>query len=76
VRRYATRAEAVAREVISPIEAGGADVAIADQFDIDGIAAEVLGGWEDGYVCLVEPAEFWSIVAEHARMSRPRLSDR
>ena len=62
--RYTTRDEAIAREIIEPIEAGNATAA---EFDIDAIADQVLGSHEDGYACQVEHDEFWQIVADNAR---------
>lgn len=62
--RYTTRDEAIAREIIEPIEAGQATAA---EFDIDAIADQVLGSHENGYACQVGHAEFWQIVADHAR---------
>lgn len=60
--RYPTRDEAIAREIIEPIEAGEAT---ADEFDIDAIADQVLGSYDDGYACQVEHDEFWKIVEQH-----------
>lgn len=62
--RYITRDEAIAREIIEPIEAGEATAA---EFDIDAIADQVLGSYDDGYACQVEHDEFWKIVADNAR---------
>ena len=62
--RYTTRDEAIAREIIEPIEAGQAT---ADEFDIDAIADQVLGSHENGHACQVEHDEFWQIVADNAR---------
>ena len=62
--RYTTRDEAIAREIIDPIEAGNATAA---EFDIDAIADQVLGSYENGYACQVEHDEFWQIVADNAR---------
>ena len=62
--RYTTRDEAIAREIIEPIEAGQATAA---EFDIDAIADQVLGSHENGYACQVGHDEFWQIVADHAR---------
>lgn len=61
--RYTTRDEAIAREIIEPIEAGQATAA---EFDIDAIADQVLGSYEDGYAAQVEHDEFWQIVADNA----------
>jgi len=53
--RYTDRTEAIEREIIVPIEAG----------DVDAIADEVLGDYEQGYACMVDPERFWEIVAAH-----------
>lgn len=63
--RYTTRTEAIAREIIEPIEAGGN--ATAAEYDIDAIADQVLGSYEDGYAAQVEHDEFWQIVADNAK---------
>lgn len=63
---YSTRDEAIVREILEPIANGAVEDAHAE-YDIDAIADEVLGGYSDGYACQVEAAEFWSIVAAHAR---------
>lgn len=61
---YSTRTEAIAREIIDPINAGDAD---ASDYDIEAIADAVLGDYESGYALVVsEEEEFWSVVAEHA----------
>lgn len=60
--RYTARDEAIAREIIEPIEAGDAQAA---EFDITAIADQVLGGYEDGYACQVAHDEFWQIVEQH-----------
>lgn len=61
---YNTRTETIAREIIEPIEAGGAK---ASEYDIDTIADRVLGGHADGYALKVTEEEFWDIVAENKR---------
>ena len=63
---YATRAEAIQREIIDPIEANGTDIARAEDYDIDAIADEVLGDYADGYELKVDLDEFWRIVERHA----------
>ncbi|MEA5660462.1 MAG: hypothetical protein R5N75_10185 [Cutibacterium granulosum] len=61
---YASRAAAIEREIVAPIEAG--DVTQARlEFDIDAIADEVLGDHEQGYACMVDEERFWQIVAAH-----------
>ena len=61
---YNTRTEAIAREIIEPIEAGDAK---ASEYDIDAIADRVLGGHADGYALKVTEEEFWDIVAENQK---------
>lgn len=61
---YASRAAAIEREIVAPIETG--DVTQARlEFDIDAIADEVLGDHEQGYACMVDEERFWQIVAAH-----------
>jgi len=60
---YTTRDEAIEREIIAAIEAGG--VAGRDEYDVDAIADEVLGGFEDGYAVKVDDDEFWQAVERH-----------
>ena len=62
---YSTRDEAIQREIIDAIEANR--TATADEYDVDAIAAEVLGGYEDGYACQVDEDEFWAVVERHER---------
>ena len=61
--RYATRDEAIYREIVEPIEAGEATAA---EYNIDAIADAVLLGHEDGYA-LDEDVDFWAAVMENAR---------
>ena len=61
--RYESRAEAVLREIIEPIEATGE--ARRDEYDIDAIASAVLADADQGYALLVDHDEFWSVVSEH-----------
>lgn len=62
--RYSTRDEAIQSEIVRPIEAGAAK---ASEFDIEAIAAKVLGDYAEGYALQVTTEEFWAIVAENAR---------
>lgn len=62
---HTTRTEAIEREIIVPIEAGDVDDARAE-FDVDAIADEVLGDYEQGYACMVDPERFWEIVEAHS----------
>ena len=61
---YTTRDEAITREIVTAIEAGG--VATRDEYDIDAIADEVLGDYTEGYALKVDADEFWTVVARHA----------
>lgn len=60
---YSTRTEAIAREIVDPINAGAAD---AIDYDVEAIADAVLGDYESGYAPVVSPEEFWVVVAENA----------
>lgn len=62
---YASRNDAIAAEIIAPIEASGD--ATADEYDIDAIADAVLGDHETGYALTVDTDAFWGIVADNAR---------
>ena len=63
MRTYSTRAQAIAREIVDPINEGAAD---AIDYDVDAIADAVLGDYEHGYAPVVDADEFWEIVSEHA----------
>lgn len=65
-RTYSTLAEATQREVVEPIENGDIEDAYAE-FDIDSIAAEVLGGINEGYALKVDTDTFWGIVEKYAK---------
>jgi hypothetical protein len=61
---YTTRNEAIAREIAAPIDAGDTSA----DYDLDGIANEVLGyDPHDGYYVHVTPEEFWEAVERHAK---------
>ena len=60
---YTTRTEAIQSEIIDPINSGEAD---ARDYDIENIALQVLGGYEEGYALEVTPDEFWQIVEDEA----------
>ena len=67
--RYATRDDAVEHLIIKPIEAGS--VALAEDYDIDAIAAIVLrfadiGTARAGFEMAVDEIRFWEVVADHA----------
>jgi len=57
--RFATRDEAIERVVVASLGDH------ADDYDVDAIAAEVLGDYEDGYAQTVTTDEFWQIAAKH-----------
>jgi len=68
---YTSYRDAIEHEIVGAIEANGTDVAVADEFDVDAIADEVLdtdgqGRW---YVA-VDDEEFWRAVEKHAKQYR------
>jgi len=67
---YATRAEAIQREIIDPIEASGEVSDARAEFDVDAIADEVLGDHAAGYAPIVDADEFWRVVERHAALER------
>lgn len=78
---HTTRNEAIAREIVGPIEDGGEIENAYEEFDIDAIADEVLE-YVDGYYAEqnayflnrqgfrlredIEADDFWDIVMRHA----------
>jgi len=60
IRRYTTRDEAIEREIIEALDEW------VDEFDIDAIADEVLGDWEDGFAVMVDHDTFSAILEKHA----------
>lgn len=58
-RTYTTRNEAIETEIITPLAGHETD------YDIDAIADEVLGDYENGYTVQVTEDAFWEIVAKH-----------
>lgn len=66
--RYSTRDEAVQRGIVEPIEAGEVADARAE-FDVDAIAAVVLGDYAEGYAQKVDADTFWQVVAANARQA-------
>lgn len=68
---FTSRTEAIQRVIIDPIEASGEVADARVEFDIDAIAAEVLGDHEQGYASLVDVDEFWRTVKRHARNDFP-----
>ena len=71
---YTIRDEAIQWEIVHPIEASGEVANAWAEFDIEAIAGEVLGDYEQGYACLVDADEFWRIVERHARQHTVRLT--
>ena len=63
LRTYTTRDEAIQREIVEPIEAGDAEIR---DYDVEAIAEQVIGDYDDGYALTVSESEFWGVVAEHA----------
>ena len=64
--KYSTRAEAIAREIVEPIEGTGVVADAYAEYDIAEIAEDVLGGYEQGFACIVPEDEFWECVRRHA----------
>lgn len=62
---YTTRDDAIYWEIIRPIEASGDVTDVRAEFDIDAIADEVLGDYDDGYACQVGDDRFWEIAMAH-----------
>lgn len=58
-RTYTTRNEAIETEIIAALAGQETD------YDIDAIADEVLGDYENGYTIQVTEDAFWEIVAKH-----------
>ena len=56
---WSTRAEAIEREIIPALGD------YVDDFDIDGLADEVLDSDQDGYWCCVSPERFFEIAAKY-----------
>ena len=62
---YVFRDHAIECEIVVPIEASGVIPDARAQFDVDAIADEVLGGYYDGFACMVDEERFWEIVEAH-----------
>ena len=56
---WSTRTEAIEREIIPALGD------YVDDFDIDGLADEVLDSDKDGYWCNVSPEQFFEIAAKY-----------
>jgi hypothetical protein len=70
-RTYTTRAEAIQREIIDPIEASGEVTDARTAYDVDAIADAVLGDYSEGYRLRVDVGTFWRTVKRHARNDFP-----
>lgn len=66
MKTYATRAEAIRAEIITPLEASG-EKNVRITWDIEAVADEVLSGLEDGYALKVDVDDFWDIVENNER---------
>lgn len=64
---YATRAEAVQREIIEPIAAGDVEDVRAE-YDIDALEDVVLAGPTEQWRCLVSDEDFWTLVEAARRV--------
>lgn len=64
--RYTTRTEAIQAEIIDPIQSSEAVTDAAAEYDIEAIADEVIGSYQQGFAAQVGPDKFWTIVANHA----------
>lgn len=64
---YETYPEALAREVVEALEAGGDVQDAAAGYDVQAIADVVLGGRDLNYACLVTAAELQVVADAHAR---------
>ena len=62
---YTTRDDAIDAEIIDPIEASGEVTDARAEFDIDAIADEVLGDYDEGFACMVDADRFWEIAMAH-----------
>lgn len=65
--RYTTRTEAIEREILTALGEHAAD------HDVEAIAREVLGDYEQGFACIVDAPTFWAIVEHHARDTHPAV---
>lgn len=68
---FTSRTEAIQRVIVDPIEASGEVADARATYDVEAIAAKVLGGYEQGYACLVDADTFWRTVKRHARNDFP-----
>lgn len=69
-RSYATKDDAMYREVIEPIEASGVVESAADEFDVEAIFDETVtfdSGRQQFVPTAEDPEEFWASVARHAK---------
>lgn len=63
-KTYSTRDEAIEREIVDAIEAGVV-IDARVEYDVDAIADEVLGDYDDGFACMVDHDVFWASVEAH-----------
>lgn len=65
---YTTRTEAIARQIVDPIEASETVADAYQDYDVDGIVDELIHMDGRGFVCAAEhdASRFWAVVAEHA----------
>lgn len=63
--RYSNFADAITREIIAPIEAGGTVRHARKEYDINTIASRVLEYDGHGFFVAVDTEKFWNIVQEH-----------
>jgi hypothetical protein len=61
---HTTRNEAILREIVEPIQAGGEVADAYAEYDIEAIASAVLGDYTQGFACIVDHEEFWATVEE------------
>lgn len=62
---YTTRDDAIYWEIIRPIKASGEVTDARAEFDIDAIADEVLGDYNEGFAYMVDESRFWEITMAH-----------
>lgn len=65
-RTYDTRDRAIQCEIVEPIMAGDVDDVNAE-YDVDALADLIIGGYYDGFRCLVSDQDFWTLVSAVAR---------
>ena len=78
--KYSTRDEAIEREIVEPIETSGVVKDARAEYDVNGIAGEVLepyvtAGNQYYWRRTVDHDAFWQSVARHARLRLTRGGD-